>query len=147
MTSANGSSSARFTRSTRSTSASAVDVQGVGDGRGRVDETEREDLAARARAGRLDRGLHGRDPPERLADRVDRREPTRAPPARDQALLAQQVERPAHRHPAGAVLPGELELAGQGAPGADVAGHDPGPERVGEVEVAHDLYRTCLRPT
>ena len=125
----------------------AVDVQRVGDGRGRVDEAEREDLAARPRAGGLDRGLDGGDPPERLAHRVDGREPARAPPARDQALLAQQVERPAHGDPAGAVLPGQLELAGQGSPGADVAGRDPGPQRIGEVEVPHEMYCTCLRPT
>src|SRR5262249_18530560 len=110
-------------------------------------ETERENLAARTRAGRLDRGFDGGETPERLANRVDGREPTGTAPGRDEPPLAQQVERPAHRHPAGAVLTGEFELPGQCPAGADVAGDDPGPQRVGEVEVAHELYYTCLRVT
>ena len=57
---------------------------------------------------------------------------------------AEHIERAPHGDPARAVLGGELGLAREGAARPDPALGDPGPERVGEVEVAHDLYRTCL---
>ena len=83
---------------------------------------------------------------QKIGDLIGR-EPACAPAARDETFLAQQVEGPADGDPAGAVLPGELELTGQGSPGADVAGRDPGPQRIGEVEITHEMYCTCLRLT
>ena len=101
--------------------------------------------AARRRAGGLDRGFDGRDPTERLAHRVDGDEPARAPAARDEAL---RRNRSSARRTVTRLVPysgRELDLARQRAAGADAAGGDPGPQRVGEVEVPHDLYCTCLR--
>src|SRR5204863_9316693 len=92
----------------------------------------------------LDRRLHRLAPAEGLAERVDRGEPARAPAARDQSFLAQQVEGAPDGHPAGGVLPGELELAGKGASWAQVTGQEAGAQGIGEVEMLHDLYITCL---
>ena len=131
----------------------ALDAQDVGAGlgaecrrgrRGRVDEAEPEDAPTGSGTGRLDRGLDGRDPTERLPDGIDGDEPARAPPARDQPFAAQHVERAPHGHAARAVLGREVDLARQRATRAHAPGSDPGPQRVGEVEVAHDLYVTCL---
>ena len=69
------------------------------DGIGRGFERELEHPTVGARAGGLERRLDGGDPAERLADRVRDDEPTRAPAALDQALVAQDLERAPYGDP------------------------------------------------
>ncbi len=104
-------------------------------------ERELEHPTARDGARSFERGLHGRDPAEGLADRVHRDEPADPLAGDDKAFVPQQLQRPADRDPADAVLVAQLRLARQRA--TDATG-DAVPERVGEIEVAHDLYCTCL---
>ena len=54
---------------------------------------------------------------EALTHRLGGDEPAEALAGRDQAVLPDQLERPSHRHPAGAELGGQLGLAGQQRPG------------------------------
>ena len=85
----------------------------------RRDEAEVEDaaLGAHPLLGQL--RLDGAQPSERLAERVDRREPAEPLARVHQPLVAQQLERLADRDPAGLVRCGQLRLRGRVRPAAN----------------------------
>ena len=66
----------------------------------RRDEPEVEDAPLRPHPGRRQLGLDRAEPPERLAQRIDGREPAEALPGVDEALVPQQLQRLADRDPA-----------------------------------------------
>ena len=64
------------------------DLERAGDLSGGANELESEDSTGCHCPRPFDRGLDRRDPPERLADGIERHEPARTPAGRDEALAA-----------------------------------------------------------
>ncbi len=107
-------------------------------------ESELEHFARRDRSRRFERGLDRRDPPERLTHRVGGDVPATPPSARDQTLRPQHLEGTSNRDPTGRELPTEIRLARQRAARAEIAKREPSPKLIGNVQIPHNLYGTCL---
>ena len=121
----------------------------LADPRRRRHEAEVEDAPLGAHAGLGQLPLDGAEPAERLAQRVDRREPAEALAGVHQPLVAQQLERLADRDPAGLVRCGQLGLARQRPAGRELARLHPPSQLVGDrpvADLAHLSY-TCMQRT
>ena len=81
--------------------------------------------------------------PRRLAQRVGGHEPAETLAGVDEALVAQHLERPADRDPAGLVVVRQLGLAGQQPPGAELARLDAG-GAARRRSPGSGSWRTCL---
>ena len=138
MTSANGSPSARLSRRTRST----VSAPSTWRTRGGA-ATKRKSRTLRAGGHALggELALDRAQPAERLAHRVGGDEPAEALAGVDQALVAQHLERPTDRDPAGAESRRQLGLAGQELPGAELTRLDP--VRSSSAICWYRVWRTC----
>ena len=122
VTMANGSPSARLRRRTRRTCGTPSTSRTRSSG---GDEGEVEDAPLGSDARRRQLVLQRGQPGQALADRVAGHEPTEALAGVEQALVAQLLEGPPHRHPAGVVLGRELGLAGQQPARAELAPRRP----------------------
>ena len=117
-----------------------LDAEHGGHPLGRAGERELDDPSLGVPSAALELVLDRAEVLEALTHGLGRDEPPEALPCRDEALVLDELERPAHRHPAHPVLPAQLGLAGQRATGP---GDDPFAQGVGKLQVAHHLYRSC----
>ena len=148
MTRANGSPSARLRRRTSSTVVGAEHLRAPRGGAVTKPKSRIAPLGAHARLGqlRLDRA----EPAERLAQRVDGREPAEALAGVDQPLVAQELERLADRDPAGRRSAADSSASlGRSRPAANSPAATRRAQVVGDrlvADLAHLSYTCMLTP-